>query len=211
MNQLKSTSQFDRIKDWYVFQSRIYDLTRWTFLFGREKIIKLLPFTKNQEFSVLEVGCGTGTTLKYLADRFPKARLTGYDLSGDMLNVAEAKLDKYGERIELRNEAYPPGRVLSEKYDLVLFSYCLSMINPGFDVLLDQANSDLKENGILALVDFHNTDYVFYKNFMDENHVTLEAQLLPALEKRFVPKTVKIKKGLLGIWRYLLFVGEKSN
>ncbi|MBX2843927.1 MAG: class I SAM-dependent methyltransferase [Flammeovirgaceae bacterium] len=211
MNQLKTTSQFDRIKDWYVFQSRIYDLTRWTFLFGRKKIIKLVPFQKNDSFSVLEVGCGTGTTLKYLTDRFPNARLSGYDLSEEMLEVAENKLSKYGERVKLLNEAYTPGKMVKEKYDVILFSYCLSMINPDFEKLLDQAKMELKENGILALVDFHNTDYQFYKDFMEENHITLEAQLLPELEKRFKPESLFIKKGLLGIWKYLLFIGKNSD
>ena len=75
------------IERYYRMHARIYDLTRWTFLRGREALIKQVAasLTPNR---ILEVGCGTGTNLLNLGKAFPQAHLWGLDLSTDMLAVA---------------------------------------------------------------------------------------------------------------------------
>jgi S-adenosylmethionine-diacylgycerolhomoserine-N-methlytransferase len=61
---------------YYRFHSRIYDATRWIFLFGRDRLIRT---TANfcQPARILEVGCGTGKNLVRLRQTFPGASLTG--------------------------------------------------------------------------------------------------------------------------------------
>ena len=41
--------QVEDMKAYYAFQAKIYDLTRWSFLFGRDRIIKQLPLLKQGE------------------------------------------------------------------------------------------------------------------------------------------------------------------
>ncbi len=65
--------QVNAMDNYYKFQSKIYDMTRWTFLFGRDEIIKAIPLERNAEIKILEVGCGTGYNTKLLADTFPNA------------------------------------------------------------------------------------------------------------------------------------------
>ena len=84
-------SQIKTIDKYYQFQAKVYDLTRWSFLFGRKPLVGILPFTKDEAFSVLEVGCGTGYNLLNLAQTYPKATLVGMDLSSDMLAIAKKK------------------------------------------------------------------------------------------------------------------------
>jgi hypothetical protein len=40
-----------------------------------------------------------------------------------------------------------------------VFSYCLSMIDPGWQQALDAALCDLQPGGLLAVVDFHDTRF----------------------------------------------------
>jgi S-adenosylmethionine-diacylgycerolhomoserine-N-methlytransferase len=115
------------IAQYYRLHARIYDLTRWTFLRGREDLIRLAA-AHCQPTDILEVGCGTGKNLLHLGRLFPEARLRGLDLSPHMLARARQKLRDLRPRVTFVEAAYDrpvaPGRV-----DLMVFSYALSMFN----------------------------------------------------------------------------------
>ncbi|MEZ4622108.1 MAG: class I SAM-dependent methyltransferase [Caldilineaceae bacterium] len=71
---------------YYRFHAKLYDLTRWSFLFGREALIRTLPGCCRAT-RILEVGCGTGKNLMVLAAAFPAAEITGVDLSPDIARL----------------------------------------------------------------------------------------------------------------------------
>ena len=212
MAQPTQQQQHSRIAGYYSFQAKIYDLTRWTFLFGRNKILRLIPFDRQQPLNILEIGCGTGKNLVPMAQRFPNARLTGLDLSPDMLAVAEKKVAPFADRITLKQQAYQKGVPAPAPYDVILFSYTLTMIYPGYEDLIEQAYEDLKPGGVIAVVDFHDTGMGFYQKFMDGHHIHLYGQLRPVLQRVFQPLTDRVKLTYgIGIWRYLLFIGQKPE
>jgi S-adenosylmethionine-diacylgycerolhomoserine-N-methlytransferase len=196
------------VEKYYRFHSCIYDATRWSFLFGRTAIIK--DFAAAAPRRILEVGCGTGRNLVELARRFPQAQITGVDLSAPMLDLARGKTAGFGPRLQLLHQAYtaplsdPPG------YDLVLFSYALSMFNPGYDAALAAARSDLVPGGRIAVVDFHDSRFGSFERWMGVNHVRMNGQLRPLLQSFFTPMTDRLCPAYAGIWRYLLFVGRKG-
>ena len=170
-------TQISNLQSYYRLHALIYDLTRWAFLFGRSEVIKRLPAPEDLRLSssrpagerlrLLEVGCGTGVNLAALARKYPEAHLTGVDLSGDMLRKARKKLAHLGdERVSLFEEPYQAGGNAGTDFDLVLFSYSLSMINPQWGEVLDQAHADLREGGLVAAVDFSSTDYKSFQNHM---------------------------------------------
>jgi S-adenosylmethionine-diacylgycerolhomoserine-N-methlytransferase len=201
--------QVARMRTYYRFQSRIYDLSRWAFLFGRESLIHKLPFDLQQTFTGLEIGCGTGYNLRYLSYCFPKARLTGLDVSDDMLRIA-ARQTRTFPQIQLRAQAYGSGVYgWTGKLDLILFSYALTMINPQWEELIGQAWQDLRPGGIIAVVDFHDSRLPAFKTHMQGHHVRMDAHLLPALHARFIPQHTAIHKAYFGMWQYMLFVGKK--
>jgi len=203
--------QLADMQNYYRVQAQIYDITRWLFLFGRNKILTKLPFERSQKLNILDVGCGTGVNSKKLAKRFPNATITGLDVSAHMLDRAEKKLSSYQDRVKFINKPYERGSEYHNSFDLILFSYALTMINPQWSELIEQAQYDLKPEGYIAVVDFHDTASKFYKKFMRANHVRLDGQLLPVLEEKYDTLISKVKKGYLGYWEYMIYVGKQNK
>ncbi len=84
------------------------------------------------------------------------------------------------------------------------------MMNPGWEKALENAHYHLKEDGIIAVVDFFETDRPAFKKWMAVNHVRMDSHLLPGLKKHFDPVLKITKSAYLGIWKYLLFIGRKK-
>lgn len=202
--------QQQAMRRYYRWQSRIYDLTRWTFLFGRRSVLRHLPFSKEDRLQVLEVGCGTGKNLVALASRFPKASITGLDVSKDMIKAAEKKTSRFRNRMELIELPYGKLPGFAEKFDIILFSYSLTMINPQWLDLLEQSKLDLKKGGYLVVVDFHDSRWPWFKGHMANNHVRMDSHLLPVLKKLFHKHAVCVKTAYGNLWEYMRFVGRKD-
>jgi S-adenosylmethionine-diacylgycerolhomoserine-N-methlytransferase len=206
MNTERTPSAIER---YYRLHSRIYDATRWLFLFGRTAILDDIAAVATPA-RILEVGCGTGKNLVNLANRFPEATITGVDLSETMLGVARRKVARFGERVRLLHRAYDAPLSQPGAFDLVLFSYALSMFNPGFDTAIAAASADLAPGGHVAVVDFHDTPLPLFARWMGVNHVRMDGQLHAPLRTRFTPATDRLHRAYGGVWRYLTFVGATA-
>lgn len=205
----------EKLNRYYAVHARIYDATRWTFLLGRNEILDVAAGELSGIHAprILEVGCGTGRNLEMLGRRMPRASLTGVDVCAPMLARARRRLGglglcRAGVTARLVQRVYDaplePGA-----HDLVLFSYALSMFNPGFEQALDAACADLRPGGLIAVVDFHDTASGGFRAWMRANHVRMEGHLLPGIESRFAPRRVSIRRAWFGVWRHVSFVGEK--
>lgn len=142
----------------YRFQRHFYDLTRKFFLFGRDELLAKMKINAGDR--VLEIGCGTGRNLLKLDRLHPAASLYGLDASSEMLKTAGAKFDARGieKKIVLRRalaEEFGAKKTfaLDEKFDVIFFSYTLSMI-PAWQAAVDAALANLKAGGQLYIVDF---------------------------------------------------------
>jgi S-adenosylmethionine-diacylgycerolhomoserine-N-methlytransferase len=197
------------VENYYRWHARIYDATRWSFLFGRAAILADAAALVTP-VRILEVGCGTGKNLADLCRRFPQAAVTGVDLSATMLDVARRKTARFGSRVGLLHRSYdaPLGDLTG--YDLVLFSYALSMFNPGFETALRAAAADLAPGGCIAVVDFHATRLRVFERWMGVNHVRMNGQLRPLLQSLFRPELDRVDHAYGGVWQYLTFVGRKK-
>lgn len=193
---------------YYRWQARFYDATRWSFLFGRQRLIELAA-AHGQPATVLEVGCGTGRNLLALHRRFPGARLQGVDLSADMLARARRKTAGRSA-IELQQQRYRQP-LTTAGFDLVVFAYALSMFNPGWQQALAAAEADLAPAGRLAVVDFHTSPLTPFRRWMALNHVRMEAHLLAALQDRFQPLVQRVRPVYGGLWSYFLFIGSPRS
>ena len=202
-------NQTSKISAYYRFHAKIYEWTRWTFLFGRQDVLDWLPFTLRDRPSIVEVGCGTGHNLKNIAERFPKARLMGIDLSSEMLDIADKKLKEVPNLVVLRQKNYGSESVNYDKIpDCILFSYCLTMVNPDWEKLILQAKNDLQPDGVVAVVDFHESPKRWFQRWMGVNHVLMEAHLLPHLQAHFATVRLEKRRAYFGLWSYFIFIGK---
>ena len=199
---------------YYRLHARIYDATRWSFLFGRSQLISqaarvLAGPGRAAGARVAEVGCGTGRNLRRLARELPTACLTGIDLCPPMLGRAAKAVAGTARPVELVCCAYGPDSLARDSMDLIVFSYALSMFNPGFEAALDAARLQLRPGGLVAVADFCDTPAPWFRSWMGVNHVRMDGHLPPQLDGRFSPVHRDIRPAYGGLWRWFSFIGRK--
>jgi len=141
----------------YRVQRHFYDATRPFFLFGRDRLLnRIVALHKSR---ILEVGCGTGRNLRWLTRKMPSAELFGLDISSQMLQTAQAKLRREKlSSIQLVHASaeewnYRQTFDQSQPFDIIFFSYSLSMIPDGRRAR-EGAIANLNPKGTLLVVDF---------------------------------------------------------
>lgn len=197
----------EALKRYYRFHAAIYDLTRWSFLFGRSALIGRLQKMPIQPRRVLEIGCGTGRNLAALARAFPKAEVVGIDVSQDMLDHAQRTCAFAEGRVLLECAPYGPQSRLG-KFDVIVASYALSMMGDGVAPVLDTARRDLRQGGVFAVVDFRDSRFAFFRRWMALNHVRLDDSLLAQIQERFAEPVVATQGAYGGLWRWFSLVSR---
>ena len=198
-----SSASADGLQGYYRWHAQIYDATRWAFLFGRSQLVRLAaPLGPRR---ILEVGCGTGTNLVALAKALPQSQIVGLDLSAEMLKKARTKIASYGARVTLLERRYDTPISADERFDLIVFSYCLTMINPGYADVLRLCEQDLAPEGYIAIVDFHDSALGWFRRWMGLNHVRMDGQVLAELQAMgLAMATCEVHKAYGGVWRWVL-------
>ncbi len=130
------------------------------------------------------------------------------DVSADMLERSAKRTAQWADRITLLEQPYGEENLSFQgKFDLILFSYSLTMINPQWATLIAQAKQDLKPGGSHCSGGF-DSPFPWFKRHMARNHVRMEGHLLPVLENLFLPAKVNIKNAYAGVWQYLIYIGR---
>ena len=85
--------------------------------------LELLPFAPDARLEVLDLGAGAGLLSAMIAAAFPKARVTLFDLTPEMLMIARARLKPLGKRVRFvtADLAAAP----SKSYDAVVSALAL--------------------------------------------------------------------------------------
>ena len=192
----------DNLRDYYKLHAKIYDISRWAFLFGRNSASSYFPELP-QHTSILDFGCGTGLQLQALKKKYPDAEITGIDQSSDMLNIARKKVPD----VAIRNEVYSSESFANDSFDLIVASYSLSMVDD-LDSILITFKKHLKPNGSVLVIDFDSTPFRWFNHWMDINHVHFDDQLFNCLEQSFQVNTKVTKQAYFGLYAYSLFVGQ---
>ena len=121
-----------------------YSFTHWT----QRKLVSLLQLGDNP--CLLDLGCGTGWTLRYAANRW-QGEFYGVDISSKMVERAQAKSRSYGNLhfYKSRVEELPFD---DDFFDVVISSYAFHHFsNP--EKALREANRVLKPKGKLYILD----------------------------------------------------------
>ena len=100
-----------------------YDRTRRKLVPGFDDFyraaIDLIPFPREQEIKVLDLGAGTGLLAAFIAYSFPNARITMVDISNEMLERARQRFEMGGARFRFEVSDYGVAPI-QEKYDAVV-------------------------------------------------------------------------------------------
>jgi ubiquinone/menaquinone biosynthesis C-methylase UbiE len=97
MDQKLNRDLFSLIAEKY---DRLQPLRIEMYRFYHELAFDFIPFDVQDEFWMLELGCGTGTFLHSILEKYPKARCIAFDYSDDMLKYAAQKVNKHLSRVE---------------------------------------------------------------------------------------------------------------
>ena len=111
----------------------------------------LLPRTAGSR--VLDLGCGTGLELEEYFVFNPDAKITGIDLSGEMLDKLEAKFPE--KELTLIRASYFDTPLGEKKYDAAVSVESLHHFSAGMKAsLYGKLHSALRENGLFVLTDY---------------------------------------------------------
>jgi S-adenosylmethionine-diacylgycerolhomoserine-N-methlytransferase len=189
----------------YKKDASIYDFNRRFFLFGRNRLINQIAKTVSPS-SILEIGCGTGVNLIKLNELFPDSKITGLDVSPEMLQVARTKTSR-NANITLINEMFDQHMSLP-MFDLILCSYTASTV-PNLSLFLSAIATHLTEQGHFACVDFHSSRSVVFERWISHSIPIRTNFPEELLVKFFTKKQLKVSDAYGGIWKYFHYIGQK--
>ena len=198
---------------YYAWQSRIYDATRWAFLFGRNAALEGLQLRPGM--TVVEIGSGTGHNLAAIVKRVGEGgKVLAVDCAQPMLaRCAERIRRNSWNNVQLIDREYGFSPVSEASADAVLMSYSLSMI-PDWERVVDCAARELKIGARIAVVDFCLGEgapaVLGFEWWMTRNHVQIKRPYIEKLSSVFHPLRCMVRKAYGGLWCYYLFLGERK-
>ena len=136
---------YDRIQPVHIEMYRTYHRIALDFI----------PFESNRSFQILDLGCGTGTFLASVLDRWPNATAVALDFSEEMLGIARHKVAENSARVDFQqrdlNEGLPD---TSGSVDIVTsFSAIHHLADENKRKLFREIHDALVPGGWLFLID----------------------------------------------------------
>jgi tRNA (cmo5U34)-methyltransferase len=115
--------------------------------------LESVPFGRDSEIRVLDLGAGTGLLSSMVAERFPRSRVTLVDLSVEMLRVARRRFAEGDGRFEFRTMDYAR-KPLPRGYDLVVSALSIHHLTHGDKKeLFEKVHDSLADGGYFVNAD----------------------------------------------------------
>ena len=202
------------MSNYYSRQARIYDATRWAFLYDRDTLLADLQLKEGE--TVVEVGCGTGRNLGGIVQRVgPRGKVLAVDCAEPMIARCAARVKRNGwKNVRLVAGEYGATPVTGGQADVVIMSYSLSMI-PEWTRALECAFRDLRPGGRIGVLDFCLTSRTSaamgFARWMAMNHVTLDRPYVETLSSMFRPVRCVTRTAFGVLWWFYRFTGQTSQ
>ena len=200
------------MSQYYAWHSRIYDATRWAFLFDRDAILSDLHFQPGE--TVIEIGCGTGRNLSAIVQGVgPTGRVLAVDCAKPMLAKCSRRIRSHAfKNVDLIELEYGQRPLEKAGADVVLLSYSLSMI-PNWGQVLECAQRELRPGGRIGVVDFcmenPSKATLAFARWMAVNRVCVDRPYRERLQSLFSPLHSVSRQAFGGLWTFYRFVGQR--
>ncbi|MBV9180816.1 MAG: ubiquinone/menaquinone biosynthesis methyltransferase [Acidobacteria bacterium] len=135
-----------------------YDFITRALSFGRDSAWKraLIALLPSYESPVcVDLACGTGDIAFLLADRYPRGRITGVDITEPMLDIARGRNGH--PNVSFANRDMGSLDIASGSVDIVTGGYALRNA-PDLGTAIDEISRVLKTSGVAAFLDFSKPD-----------------------------------------------------
>jgi len=216
--QPKQGSHAERLQAFYAPQAERYDAFRARLLHGREEMLEQLAIPPAAR--IVELGCGTGSSLEILGERMQKiAHFDQIDLCPALLTMARRRAAGLPQvHVHEADATYWQPELPA---DCVFISYALTMI-PDWRAVIANACEMLVPGGRIGVVDFHLPEdgnrlanALWQKWFahdgvhLSADHLTLLRQTFPHHQFARQRAAVPYLPGLLA--PYYWFVGTRPD
>ncbi len=169
----------DRIKKHFEEEAKEYDTIIRKLIPNYHEMIDalvaMIPFPKESQFSLIDLGCGTGTVSKAVKSSFPNVEITCVDITEKMLDIAKDKLGGNTSCIQADFNTFE----FPLQYNLVVSSLALHHLESDGDKLefYKKIYSALTDGGIFINIDVvlggnDTIQYVYiekWKEYMRQN------------------------------------------
>jgi len=154
-------------------------------------------FPESEEtMNILDLGCGTGLELGYLLHRMPRARITGIDLSAEMLSQLRTTYRDRMEQITLIRDSYVTYPLGEARYDFAVSAQSLHHFLPEEKTAIYRnIYNALKKGGVYVEGDFV-VDEAEAQEYLKSYHAHM-AQGDEGLYHLDIPFTLETQIGLL--------------
>jgi tRNA (cmo5U34)-methyltransferase len=114
------------------------------------------PIERTEEpIAILDLGCGTGLELAFIFEKVPNARITGVDLSQEMLAKLSEKHHDKGKQITLVRASFLDFEIGEERWDYIVSVMAMHHLAPGEKLRLYRAiHKGLKPGGLYIEGDY---------------------------------------------------------
>ena len=90
-------------------------------------MVAAIPFSPEDTFNVIDLGCGTGNLAYLIKANFPNANIDAMDISSEMIKIAKKKLSEHGGGIHFETFAFKDFQ-FKKTYDVVVSAIALHHI-----------------------------------------------------------------------------------
>ena len=147
--------RLEKMNDFFAARVEGYDDHMRTNIEGSSQFYaytaSLLP--QEPDSRVLDLGCGTGLELEEYFAMNPSAKVTGIDLSTDMLNALKAKFP--GKHLTLIHASYFEEPLGTQMYDAAVSVESLHHFSSEMKLsLYEKLYTALKDSGVFVLTDY---------------------------------------------------------
>jgi len=131
-----------------------------------DALVSSIPFKKDEQINVIDLGCGTGTIAQKIKNAFPNSKISCLDIAENMIKIAQRKLGGKTDCYICNFYEFN----FDKKYDAIVSSLALHHLANDGDkkMFYEKIYNALNSNGI-----FYNADVVLGSNdYMQEFYMT---------------------------------------